>query len=83
MEGMAAGAAYVAKLREEVIRLRRIVAANQAEQAIRTSQERSAVDENTRLRQLLEAEFDRNRALSRALSDSESSLEIEDERLVV
>lgn len=71
----------MAKLREEVIRLRRIVAVNQAEQALRSNQERSAIDENARLRQLLEVEVDRTRALTRALSDSESSLEIEDERL--
>lgn len=81
-EGTAAGAEYVARLREEVIRLRRMVSANQAEQAVRSRQERSAIDENARLRKLLEAEVHRTRALTRALSDSESSLEIEDERLV-
>ncbi|KAL5961412.1 Coiled-coil domain-containing protein 6 [Taenia solium] len=79
-ESTVAGAAYVARLREEVIRLRRIVAVTQAEQALRSNQERSAIDENARLRQLLEVEVDRTRALTRALSDSESSLEIEDER---
>ncbi|VDM31608.1 unnamed protein product, partial [Hydatigera taeniaeformis] len=79
-ESTVAGAAYVAKLREEVIRLRRIVAVTQAEQVLRSNQERSAMDENARLRQLLEVEVDRTRALTRALSDSESSLEIEDER---
>ncbi|KAM7542445.1 hypothetical protein Aperf_G00000015862 [Anoplocephala perfoliata] len=79
-EGTAAGAEYVARLREEVIRLRRMVATNQADQAVRSRQERSAIDENARLRKLLEAEVHRTRALTRALSDSESSLEIEDER---
>ncbi|VDL62219.1 unnamed protein product [Hymenolepis diminuta] len=79
-EGTAAGAEYVARLREEVIRLRRMVSANQSEQVLRSRQERMAIDENARLRKLLEAEVHRTRALTRALSDSESSLEIEDER---
>lgn len=72
----------MARLREEVIRLRRMVSANQSEQVLRSRQERMAIDENARLRKLLEAEVHRTRALTRALSDSESSLEIEDERLV-
>nr|VZI50920.1 unnamed protein product [Spirometra erinaceieuropaei] len=78
------GALYVARLREEVTRLRALVAANQAEHLARSGtyerEERLAAEENLRLRRLLQAEMDRKDALSRQLSGSESSLEMEDER---
>uniref|UniRef100_A0A0V0JAC7 Coiled-coil domain-containing protein 6 n=1 Tax=Schistocephalus solidus TaxID=70667 RepID=A0A0V0JAC7_SCHSO len=78
------GALYVARLREEVTRLRALVAANQSDQLARAGtyerEERLAAEENLRLRRLLQAEMDRKEALSRQLSGSESSLEMEDER---
>uniref|UniRef100_A0A5K3EXH1 Coiled-coil domain-containing protein 6 n=2 Tax=Mesocestoides corti TaxID=53468 RepID=A0A5K3EXH1_MESCO len=80
LEGMTNGSAYVARLREEVVRLRAIVAANQADQLACTEQERSAIDENARLRRMLQTEIDRKDVFSRAFSGSESSLEMEDER---
>ncbi|VDL92809.1 unnamed protein product [Schistocephalus solidus] len=77
------GALYVARLREEVTRLRALVAANQSDQLARAGtyerEERLAAEENLRLRRLLQAEMDRKEALSRQLSGSESSLEMEDE----
>ncbi len=78
----AAGAAYITKLRDEVIRLRAMLSANQSDQLNRAEQERNAMNENARLRRLLQAETERREALSRNFSGSESSLEMEDERFV-
>ncbi|VEL39542.1 unnamed protein product [Protopolystoma xenopodis] len=75
---------YVAQLRNEVFRLRKIVDRHQEERATKLAsldrEERSAVEENRRLRKALQSEIQRREALSRQLSESESSLEMEDER---
>ncbi|KAF6772406.1 hypothetical protein AHF37_08858 [Paragonimus kellicotti] len=77
-------APYVNRLREEVCHLRRLLERQEAENASRMplyeSEERSAAEENRRLRKLLQVEKERREALSRQLSESESSLEMEDER---
>ncbi|CAH8466270.1 unnamed protein product, partial [Dicrocoelium dendriticum] len=77
-------APYVNRLREEVSYLRRMLDRYEAESACKMplyeSEERSAIEENRRLRKLLQVEKERREALSRQLSESESSLEMEDER---
>ncbi|OON14445.1 hypothetical protein X801_09765, partial [Opisthorchis viverrini] len=76
--------AYVNQLREEVGHLKKLLEQQEAENAskmpVYESEERSAVEENRRLRKLLQMERERREALSRQLSESESSLEMEDER---
>lgn len=80
----ATGEAYVARLRDEVYRLRMIVASNQSDHLARMGafecEERAVADENLRLKRLLEVELDKKEAFSRQFSGSESSLEMEDER---
>lgn len=75
---------YVNRLRDEVCRLRQLLQRYEAESATKMpqfeSEERSVAEENRRLRKLLQVEKERREALSRQLSESESSLEMEDER---
>ncbi|VDP84204.1 unnamed protein product [Echinostoma caproni] len=77
-------AVYVNRLRDEVCHLRQLLAMHEAENASKMpmyeSEERSAIEENRRLRKMLQMEKERREALSRQLSESESSLEMEDER---
>lgn len=77
-------AAYVNRLRDEVCHLRQLLVMHEAENASKMpmyeSEERSAIEENRRLRKMLQIEKERREALSRQLSESESSLEMEDER---
>ncbi|CAL8098191.1 unnamed protein product [Calicophoron daubneyi] len=76
---------YVNRLRDEVCRLRKLLEKHQEENAAKMplyeSEERSTIEENRRLRKMLQDEKERREALSRQLSESESSLEMEDERL--
>ncbi|CAH8286768.1 unnamed protein product [Schistosoma turkestanicum] len=76
---------YVNRLRDEVCRLRKLLQRYEAESASKMpqyeSEEKSVAEENRRLRKLLQVEKERREALSRQLSESESSLEMEDERL--
>ncbi|KAH8868727.1 Coiled-coil domain-containing protein [Schistosoma japonicum] len=75
---------YVNRLRDEVYRLRQLLQRYEAESAYKMpqyeSEEKSVAEENRRLRKLLQVEKERREALSRQLSESESSLEMEDER---
>ncbi|CAH8874309.1 unnamed protein product [Trichobilharzia szidati] len=75
---------YVNRLRDEVCRLRQLLQRYEAESACKMpeyeSEEKSVAEENRRLRKLLQVEKERREALSRQLSESESSLEMEDER---
>ncbi|CAH8640133.1 unnamed protein product [Schistosoma intercalatum] len=75
---------YVNRLRDEVCRLRQLLQRYEAESACKMpqyeSEEKSVAEENRRLRKLLQVEKERREALSRHLSESESSLEMEDER---
>ncbi|CAH8640178.1 unnamed protein product [Heterobilharzia americana] len=75
---------YVNRLRDEVCRLRQLLQRYEAESARKMpqyeSEEKSVAEENRRLRKLLQIEKERREALSKHLSESESSLEMEDER---
>uniref|UniRef100_A0A2M4ALI4 Coiled-coil domain-containing protein 6 n=2 Tax=Anopheles triannulatus TaxID=58253 RepID=A0A2M4ALI4_9DIPT len=77
--------AHITNLRSEVDQLRSNLAAAEKESQEKTQQfaqeEKCIRDENKRLQRKLQLEVERREALSRHLSESESSLEFEDERL--
>ena len=77
--------AHITNLRSEVDQLRSNLAAAEKESKEKTQQfaheEKCIRDENKRLQRKLQQEVERREALSRHLSESESSLEFEDERL--
>lgn len=75
---------HIQNLRSEVVRLRSNLAAAQKESNQKTQQfaheEKCIREENLRLQQKLQAEVERREALCRHLSESESSLEMDEER---
>ncbi|XP_053662657.1 coiled-coil domain-containing protein 6 [Anopheles marshallii] len=77
--------AHITNLRSEVDQLRSNLAAAEKESKEKTQQfahdEKCIREENKRLQRKLQQEVERREALSRHLSESESSLEFEDERL--
>lgn len=76
--------AHIQTLRSEVVRLRSNLAAAQKEATIKLQQfaqeEKSIREENARLQRKLKLEVERREALCRHLSESESSLEMDEER---
>lgn len=76
--------AHIQTLRSEVARLRSNLAASQQEHTEKmqryVNEERSIREENLRLQRKLQLEVERREALCRHLSESESSLEMEEER---
>lgn len=76
--------AHIQTLRSEVARLRSMLAASQQEHTEKmqryVNEERSIREENLRLQRKLQLEVERREALCRHLSESESSLEMEEER---
>ncbi|XP_030384926.1 coiled-coil domain-containing protein 6 [Scaptodrosophila lebanonensis] len=76
--------AHIQTLRSEVLRLRANLAAAQKETTIKMQQfaqeEKSIREENARLQRKLKQEVERREALCRHLSESESSLEMDEER---
>ncbi|XP_070071006.1 PH domain-containing rcdII isoform X3 [Drosophila takahashii] len=76
--------AHIQILRSEVLRYRSDLAAAQKEATIKTQQyaqeEKSIREENARLQRKLKQEVERREALCRHLSESESSLEMDEER---
>lgn len=76
--------AHIQNLRSEVLRLRANLAAAQKETTIKMQQfaleEKSIREENARLQRKLKQEVERREALCRHLSESESSLEMDEER---
>ncbi|KAH8268742.1 hypothetical protein KR018_000571 [Drosophila ironensis] len=76
--------AHIQNLRSEVLRLRANLAAAQKETNIKMQQyaleEKSIREENARLQRKLKQEVERREALCRHLSESESSLEMDEER---
>lgn len=77
--------AHIQNLRSEVDQLRGNLAAAEKESQEKTQhfaqEEKCIRDENKRLQRKLQQEVERREALSRHLSESESSLEFEEERL--
>lgn len=77
--------AHIQNLRSEVDQLRSNLAAAEKESQAKSQQfaqeEKCIRDENKRLQRKLQQEVERREALSRHLSESESSLEFEEERL--
>ncbi|XP_055609705.1 coiled-coil domain-containing protein 6 [Uranotaenia lowii] len=77
--------AHIQNLRSEVDQLRSNLAAAEKENKEKSQQfaqeEKCIRDENKRLQRKLQLEVERREALSRQLSESESSLEFEEERL--
>lgn len=75
---------HIQHLRSEVVRLRGNLAAAQKETTQKMQQsaqeEKSIREENMRLQRKLQAEVERREALCRHLSESESSLEMDEER---
>ncbi|EDW33085.1 GL16067 [Drosophila persimilis] len=75
---------HIKALRSEVLRLRDNFAAAQKETTIKMQQfaqeEKSIREENARLQRKLKQEVERREALCRHLSESESSLEMDEER---
>ncbi|EDW79402.1 uncharacterized protein Dwil_GK20433 [Drosophila willistoni] len=75
---------HIQTLRSEVLRLRSNLAAAQKETTIKMQQfaqeEKSIREENARLQRKLKQEVERREALCRHLSESESSLEMDEER---
>ncbi|KAK2717874.1 hypothetical protein QYM36_006613 [Artemia franciscana] len=75
---------HIQMLRSEVSRLRRQLAISQQEHMQKTNQfqkeEQTIREENLRLQRRLQLEMERREALCRHLSESESSLEMEEER---
>ncbi|XP_018321083.1 coiled-coil domain-containing protein 6 [Agrilus planipennis] len=76
--------AHIQTLRNEVNRLRQTLAISQQEHAQKmqrfAQEERCIREENLRLQRKLQLEVERREALCRHLSESESSLEMEEER---
>lgn len=76
--------AHIQTLRTEVARLRQNLAISQAEHTQKmqryAQEERCIREENLRLQRKLQLEVERREALCRHLSESESSLEMEEER---
>lgn len=76
--------AHIQTLRSEVLRLRANLAAAQKETTKKMQQfaqeEKSIREENARLQRKLKLEVERREALCRHLSESESSLEMDEER---
>ncbi|CAH1953633.1 unnamed protein product [Acanthoscelides obtectus] len=76
--------AHIQTLRQEVARLRQQLAVSQQEHTQKmqryAQEERSIREENLRLQRKLQLEVERREALCRHLSESESSLEMEEER---
>lgn len=76
--------AHIQTLRSEVVRLRSNLAAAQKEATKKLQQfaqeEKSIREENARLQRKLKLEVERREALCRHLSESESSLEMDEER---
>lgn len=76
--------AHIQTLRSEVTRLRSNLATTQKETTERMQQlaqeEKCIREENLRLQRKLQLEVERREALCRQLSESESSLEMEEER---
>lgn len=74
----------MAQLRQEVGQLRTTLSSAQSEHAEKTAhyekEERHLIEENLRLRKKLQMEVERRNELCRHLSESESSLEMDDER---
>lgn len=77
---------YIGRLRQEVVRLRDAVdnTNNQCTDKLRNLErdEKILQDENRLLRKRLQAEIERRQEMCRNLSESESSLEIDEERYV-
>lgn len=75
---------HIQTLRQEVARLRHGLASSQQEHSQRmqriATEERHIREENLRLQRKLQLEVERREALCRQLSESESSLEMEEER---
>ncbi|KAF7287035.1 coiled-coil domain-containing protein 6 isoform X1 [Rhynchophorus ferrugineus] len=76
--------AHIQTLRQEVARLRQNLAISQQEHTQKmqkyAQEERNIKEENLRLQRKLQLEVERREALCRHLSESESSLEMEEER---
>ncbi|CAG9825307.1 unnamed protein product [Phaedon cochleariae] len=76
--------AHIQTLRSEVARLRSSLAVSQQEHSQKmqryVQEERNIKEENLRLQRKLQLEVERREALCRHLSESESSLEMEEER---
>lgn len=76
--------AHIQTLRSEVARLRQTLAISQQEHTQKmqryAQEERNIKEENLRLQRKLQLEVERREALCRHLSESESSLEMEEER---
>ncbi|XP_030760796.1 coiled-coil domain-containing protein 6 [Sitophilus oryzae] len=76
--------AHIQTLRQEVARLRQTLAISQQEHTQKmqkyAQEERNIKEENMRLQRKLQLEVERREALCRHLSESESSLEMEEER---
>ncbi|XP_048518684.1 coiled-coil domain-containing protein 6 isoform X2 [Dendroctonus ponderosae] len=76
--------AHIQTLRQEVARLRQTLAISQQEHTQKmqryVQEERNIKEENLRLQRKLQLEVERREALCRHLSESESSLEMEEER---
>ncbi|XP_032228620.1 coiled-coil domain-containing protein 6 isoform X3 [Nematostella vectensis] len=77
-------ASHITSLREEIRRLRQQLAKSEADYCEKmeayAKEERQTKEENIRLQRKLLREMERREALSRQLSESESSLEMDDER---
>ncbi|KAK2553444.1 Coiled-coil domain-containing protein 6 [Acropora cervicornis] len=77
-------ASHITSLREEIRRLRQQLAQSEADYCEKMTayakEERHIKEENIRLQRKLQREMERREALSRQLSESESSLEMDDER---
>ncbi|KAL1513397.1 hypothetical protein ABEB36_002816 [Hypothenemus hampei] len=75
---------HIQTLRQEVTRLRQNLASSQQEHTQKmqryVQEERNIKEENLRLQRKLQLEVERREALCRHLSESESSLEMEEER---
>ncbi|XP_072051110.1 coiled-coil domain-containing protein 6-like isoform X2 [Amphiura filiformis] len=75
---------YIAQLRSEVHKLKNILSTTKSEHQQKlaqfTQEEKEIKEENLRLQRRLLLEQERREALSRHLSESESSLEMDDER---
>lgn len=71
---------HIQNLRSEVLRLRSNLAAVQKEANQKMQEEKSMREENLRLQRKLQVEVERREALCRHLSESESSLEMDEER---
>lgn len=72
---------HIRTLRSEIVRLRQNLLNAQKETQQFAADEKNIREENTRLQRKLQMEVERREALCRHLSESESSLEMEEERL--